>query len=134
MPEPPVAPETSIIVDSVLKKYVRVWLWSILFGTGTWLLFAAGLSLSGSGRSGLVGAVLSAASLVAAALSWVDLFRAFQVYLLPVFITSTASSDADGLALFGRYLRRAFLLLIVAVLARACVPVIDALSVGVFQF
>jgi hypothetical protein len=117
-------------IDRLLSKYVLVWLWSILFGASTGLSysFMAYRPYDSWGSMGFLLVALLAVGILCTCWSWLFLFRYLTRYLVPKFFAPDETGERGKL----RYppavlLKRAFLLMIVAVLARLSLQLVELL-------
>jgi hypothetical protein len=110
--------------ESLLSKYISVWLWSVLFGS------MSGLSYSFIGYRPLVNrfrplAILSILLLVsgflAALTCLIALYQALFGYLVPQFVMRKESDPG----VFATFLRLAFLMFIVAAIVRVIMALTD---------
>jgi hypothetical protein len=103
--------------DSLLSKYIAVWLWSAIFGavSGVFFSFISFRSYEGKWRAfSILATLLTGIGLLAILSSSVALYRGLAHYLLPKFLLN---KDPDPLRL-ALSLKSAVLMLIVASLAR----------------
>jgi hypothetical protein len=114
--------------DRLLIKYIAVWLWSILFGTSTGVLYSfLGFRYDRWGGLGLVLLIPSLLSLVAALLSWFSLYNALRKYLLPKFFSQPdIEVDVDP-RVFAIYIRQSFYFFVMAAFFRAVAAIIELL-------
>lgn len=108
--------------ELLLRKYVHVWLWSILFGTSTGLLYTLTDFRVGDWKG--LGFLITIPAVLAAILalqSWLHLYSALRVYLLPEF-TGTRKPDEK---VFSWHLTRSFFYLILASVFRIAIGIID---------
>jgi hypothetical protein len=115
------------MLDLLLRKYVYVWLWSVLLGAVTTVGFTFVSSSAGRWGSMGVGLIfftfLGAASVVA---SLVALSRFFSGYLLPIFFGSAEVKTEESLRA-ALLLRRSFRYLIVAVFIKFTMSAVEQL-------
>ena len=110
----------------LLNKYVSVWLWSILFGTTTGVLYSF-LSFRYE-RWGDLGAVLvipALGSLLLAVGAWLQLYRALTRFLIPRYVLNARSDGSEEV--FAYCLRRAFLYFVSAAALRAVASILEIL-------
>lgn len=118
------------VLDHLLSKYVGVWLWSILFGTTTGLMFSF-LPFDTDRWNQLIGTAIGipiALSLVMLFLSWFQLYAALRHCLIPQFFFSAAFEQRES-ARLGYCLQSAFLYFIVAAILRALASMLEMLLV-----
>lgn len=73
--------------DGLLSKYIAVWLWSILFGTTTGVLYSfLSFHLDRWGGLGMIIAVPAMLALLFALMSWGHLYWGLKDFLIPRFI------------------------------------------------
>jgi hypothetical protein len=78
--------DTEAAANRVLDRYVAVWIWSVLFGTSTGLLFSlSNINARPWGSLGLPIALFSVLALFMAFASWQALYRALRHHILPQF-------------------------------------------------
>lgn len=112
--------------EALLNKYISVWLWSILFGTTTGVLFSfLSFRYDRWGELGVVLAIPAFGSLVLAIGAWLQLYRALTIFLIPRYVLSKPADGADEL--FAYSLRRAFLFFVGAAVLRATASVLEIL-------
>jgi len=112
--------------EMLLNKYVSVWLWSILFGTTTGVLYSF-LSFRYE-RWGDLGAVLvipALGSLLLAVGAWLQLYRALTRFLIPRYVLNARSDGSEEV--FAYCLRRAFLYFVSAAALRAVASILEIL-------
>ena len=101
-------------LDRLLDKYVSVWLWSILFGTSTGLLYTLTSYRSDSWRGfGLALAFPAFGALLCALQSWMQLLTGLRRFLLPRFILHR-DMDKEAEEKFAYNLSRSFYYLVLA--------------------
>lgn len=111
-------------LDQLLAKYVSVWLWSILFGTTTGILYSfLSFRYDRWGGLALLLVIPALASLLLALLSWGRLYEAMVGYLLPRFVLGDDEASDPGF--FAYQLRRAFLYFIYAAAFRALASIME---------
>ncbi|HEV2800381.1 MAG TPA: hypothetical protein VGW12_07785 [Pyrinomonadaceae bacterium] len=114
------------IYETLLSKYIAVWLWSILFSaiSGVVFTFIAYRPFEGRWRAAaLLSALLIGIGLLASLASLLALYRGLVYFLIPQFLLG---KEADP-ERFAYSLNRALLMLIVAALARITMILIDSL-------
>ena len=110
--------------EMLLNKYVSVWLWSILFGTTTGLLYSF-LSFRYD-KWGDLGAVLiipAVGSLVLAIGAWLQLYRALTQFLIPRYVLNAPSDGSEKI--FAYCLRRTFIYFVSAAALRAVASIME---------
>jgi hypothetical protein len=118
------------LFDRLLNKYIAVWLWSILFGTTTGVLYSfLSFRYERWGTIGIVLVVPAVFALVLALMSWLQLYAALRRYLLPKFFSSRADREPDP-ELFAYHLLRAFFYFIFAASVRALASIMESLLVS----
>lgn len=130
---PPSLGEEHSPLEMLLNRYVAVWLWSIVFGASTGLLYSL---VSFSYRTGklsyltyvlLMPAVLS---LIFALQTWMMLLGGLRCYLLPRFFPSVGASAPDE-ARFAYLIQRSFFYLILASVMRVTAAILEMLLTGI---
>ena len=122
-----------------IGRIVAIWLWTVLVGVGGALGLSGGLEASASGLLGLlfngggfgrgigpggdevyaiVGPIAAAIGAVASLGAWAYLLIVLGVYIVPVVFQKAERTEAARRSSAGRCLVRAFLLLLVAGVAR----------------
>ena len=112
--------------ETLLNKYVSVWLWSILFGTTTGVLYSF-LSFRFD-RWGYLGALLAlpaTLALVLALASWLQLYRGLTQFLIPRYVLGLPVEGHEKI--FAYCLRRAFLYFVSAASLRAIASILEIL-------
>jgi len=110
--------ETSLIaaeLEGLLRKYLAVWLWSILFGGTTGLTYTM-ISFSTGERWGTLAlslAVVTLFGIYLLALAWWQLYMYLRAFLIPHVLLGRRAEEADGVR-GGQILGRAYLLMILA--------------------
>ncbi|EGQ9138113.1 MULTISPECIES: hypothetical protein [Vibrio] len=119
-------------LDILLRKYLSVWLWSILFGGATTLTFSLS-SIRDYEKWGILTSVTSllfVISILFLFISWLTLFKFLKGYLIEVvFVGSDTSDSEEKRKKFGRYLSTSFYALIMAGIVRLMIE----LSKQIFQ-
>jgi hypothetical protein len=142
-PESPPVPEAA---DRLLAKYVAVWFWSIFFGLNGGLsynylsFFSELIGRARFGPGPRAGDLLTAVMPIAYGLgavanigAWLFLYLFFSVYLLPViFLGVTAVSEERRRRAGAKFLNRAYLLLLLAGLARLAPEVVGSVLPALF--
>jgi hypothetical protein len=73
--------------EALLSKYIAVWLWSILFGTTTGVLYSfLSFRLERWGGLGMIIAIPAILALLFALMSWGHLYWGLKYFLIPRFI------------------------------------------------
>ena len=125
-------------LDLLLNKYVSVWLWSILFGTTTGVLYSfLSFRFERWGGLGLILLIPALAALILAIFSWLMLYRALSGYLIPRFILNQSKYEDSDPDFFAYHIRRAFLYFVFAAGFRALASLLElalAASQSVRQF
>jgi hypothetical protein len=117
-------PDTHL--DQLLNKYVSVWLWSILFGTTTGVLYSfLSFRYDRWGGLGLILIIPALASLMLAILSWLRLYHALAGYLIPRFILNESHEEEADPRFFAYQIRRAFLYFVYAAAFRAVASLLE---------
>jgi hypothetical protein len=119
--------------ESLLSKYVSVWLWSVLFGSmsGVSYTFIGYRPFESRFRPSIVlSALLFCIGCIAALYSLIALYRALVDFLVPRFVLNEESNPK----IFALCLHRAFFMFIVAVVARVVLALIDAVLASVGPF
>src|SRR5437867_8211561 len=83
--------------EVLLRKYVAVWLWSILFGGTTGLTYTM-ISFSTGERWGSLALSLAVATLFGIyllALAWLQLYRYLQYFLIPYVLVGRRAEEED---------------------------------------
>lgn len=112
-------------LDQLLNKYVSVWLWSILFGTTTGVLYTfLNLRFDRWGGLGLILVLPALFSLILAILSWLRLYHALAGYLIPRFILDTPTGKSDQ-EFFAYQIRRSFFYFVCAAAFRAIASLLE---------
>lgn len=103
----PSSDQPSDKLDNLLAKYVSVWLWSIIFGATTGVLYSfLSFRFDRWGVLALALVIPAIASLLSALMSWRHVYVAMVDYLLPKFVYESAR-DLDPKQ-FAYQLSRAF--------------------------
>lgn len=121
---------TTATLDRLLSKYVHVWLWSILFGSNTGVLYAYVAYRSDTTWGGL--SVLPVALLlmgvVASLAALSQLFRYLKNFLLPQFFSSSEAAEFTSMRLPAtRALAQAFSYFIISIVIRMLLVAVDIL-------
>jgi hypothetical protein len=123
--------QKTIFADRLLHKYLGVWLWSILFGSTSGVVFSltniGGRSWQMIGLILIIPGIAAAGAAIAALLA---LYRGLSEFLLPTFFGSEAAGTSTGApnpAKYAYYLRRAFIYLIVAAGCRLLASLVELL-------
>jgi hypothetical protein len=103
-------------LDMLLRKYIAVWLWSILFGGTTGLTYTLISYSSGDhwGHLGLVLGAMTACGIYVLLLAWFYLYIYLKNHLIPVVVMGKDIEDPSFLERGGRILTRAYMLMIIA--------------------
>ena len=128
MPDQPERP-----YESLLGKYVSVWLWSILFGSmsGVGYTFIGYSPIEGRFLASIIlSCLLFGIGSLAALSSLIALYRGLVNFLIPKFVMG---EESDPQA-FAFSLRHAFLMFIIAVVTRVIMALIEALLAGFGRF
>jgi glucan phosphoethanolaminetransferase (alkaline phosphatase superfamily) len=108
-------------LDALLRKYLSVWLWSILFGGATTLTFSL-VNIRDYEKWGMLTSVTSmllAISIVFLVIAWMALFQFLKTYLIgTVFVGRDEEDDSKKREKSGRYLSMSFYALIMAGILR----------------
>lgn len=119
-------------LDSLLRKYLSVWLWSILFGGATTLTFSL-VNIRDYEQWGALTSVTSmllTISIVFLIIAWMTLFQFLKSYLInTVFVGHDEQDDAQNRKRYGKYLSMSFYSLIMAGIVRLMIE----LSKQIFQ-
>ena len=119
------SPEVSSEWDELLSKYVSVWMWSILFGTTTGVLYSfLSFRLDHWGGLAVMLAFPALLSIIFAVASWLNLYRGLSEFLIPRFILGVPAEHSDR-ERFAYTLRRAFFMFIWAASFRALASVLE---------
>lgn len=118
-------------IDKILSKYISVWLWSILFGSVT----AVGYSFLGYDLRenwGELSVLLFAIIMLGMSCIFISIFSLYLYlikYIIPRFLFSehTCFSGPHVMEKAGRWLRRAFLGLMLAILFRLSITTVGLL-------
>lgn len=143
------------LFERLLDRYITVWMWSVLFGASTGLVFNL-ISYRTDSRWGPLNVLLMfvlLVSLVAALTTWRALLRCMSVYLIPKFLLHkfnenvTSTSDKDSIArqeLAAREseaeskaadaLRRAFEYLVIGAVARIVMTILEMIYASLKTF
>ena len=119
--------------DSLLSKYIAVWLWSAIFGalSGVFFSFITFRSYEGKWRAfSILATLLSGIGLLAILSSSVALYRGLKDYILPKFLLN---QDPDPLKL-ALSLRSAVFMLIVASFARILMSLAELITATLSTF
>jgi len=119
--------------DSLLSKYIAVWLWSAIFGalSGVFFSFITFRSYEGKWRAfSILATLLSGMGLLAILSSSIALYRGLKDYILPKFLLN---QDPDPLKL-ALSLRSAVLMLIVASFARILMSLAELITSALSTF
>lgn len=103
-------------LEQLLKKYIAVWLWSILFGGTTGLSYTM-LSLYSGERWGPLGVVLGASMALAMlflTMAWFYLYVYLRDFLIPDALIGRQKGELVDHLRGGEILQRAYLLMIVS--------------------
>ena len=116
-------------LDRLLSKYVAVWLWSIIFGTTTGVLYSfLSFRYDRWGGLGIVLLIPAIVSLTLAILSWLSLYRGLSNYLIPLFFRNPEANIVDLAGEHFSYnLKRAFMYFIYAAAFRAFAGLLELL-------
>ena len=101
--------------ERLLRKYLAVWLWSILFGGTTGLTYTM-ISFSTGERWGVLGLSLAVSTFFAIcllAMAWWQLYTYLRGFLIPQVLLGQQVGD-DASIRGGQILGRAYLLMILA--------------------
>jgi hypothetical protein len=118
------------LYESLLSKYLAVWLWSIVFGaiSGLTYTFIAYRPFESKFRpSVLLSAILIGLGLITIISSLSSLYRGLIHFIIPNFLLGREADPED----FAISLRRAFFMLVVAIFVRLTMIFIDTV-VSVF--
>ena len=122
--------EDPTLFDQLLSKYVGVWLWTILFGTTTGVLYSfLTFRYERWGSIGVVLAVPAMLALILALLSWQQLYSGLHTYLLPKFLATKPDDELDPKR-FAYTLQRSFFYFILAAALRALSSIFEILLVS----
>lgn len=119
--------------ESLLAKYISVWLWSVLFASmaGVGYTFIGYRPFEGRIPAAVIlSSILFGIGALAALASLLALYRALSNYLIPRFLLK---EERDPLP-FALSLRRAFLMFIVAVVTRVILALVDTIVANVGMF
>lgn len=117
------APSEHPLLDRLLDKYVAVWIWSILFGTSTGLLYA--FSETRWRDWGLLTAALAVPAVLGfgfAFMAWRHLLRGLRRYLIPTYVLRVPNADVQE---FSYDLSRAIAFVINAALFKVVLAVLE---------
>jgi hypothetical protein len=101
--------------EVLVRKYLAVWLWSILFGGTTGLTYTM-ISFQTGERWGALGlslAVLTFLAIYLLAFAWLQLYKYLRTFLIPHVLIGIPVDEHDA-ARGGEILGRAYLLMILA--------------------
>ncbi len=119
-------------LDALLRRYLSVWLWSILFGGVTTLTFSL-VNIRDYEKWGILTSVTSmllAISIIFLIIAWMTLFQFLTSYLIgTVFVGRDEEDDIEKREKYGKYLSRSFYALIMAGILRLMIE----LSKQIFQ-
>lgn len=108
-------------LDELLKKYLSVWLWSILFGGATTITFSLA-NVSGYEKWGMLASVIGlllVASIFFLIIAWMTLFQFLKHYLIAgIFLGIPEASEEHSKERAGKYLTMSFYALITAGIIR----------------
>lgn len=143
------------LFERLLDRYITVWMWSVLFGASTGLVFTL-ISYRTDSRWGLWNALLMfilLVSLVAALTTWRALLRCMSVYLIPKFLLhkfnenvtspsekdsvphqSLAAKESEAESQAAYALRRAFEYLVIGAVARILMTVLEMIYASLRTF
>jgi len=122
-------------LDNLLSKYILVWIWSILFGASSGLIYS--LIEYRPERWGILALPLLFVSLLGmffAFGSFLTLFRYLLNYLLPIFYGRPVPLDEDGFQKSAVILKRAIVYLVAAAVARALMALAEIGLTSVQRF
>lgn len=143
------------LFERLLDRYITVWMWSVLFGASTGLVFNL-ISYRTDSRWGLLNALLMfilLVSILAALTTWRALLRCMSVYLIPKFllhkfnenVTSTsdkesvphqslAAKESEAESKAADALRRAFEYLVIGAIARILMTIVELIYASLRPF
>lgn len=121
----PLRPEGGL--DGLLKKYVAVWLWSIIFGatTGASYSYLTIRTDRNWGPLGLLLAILIILGVLSVTVTWVGLLRYLRHCLLPWFLGGEDEDDVEQSYLASTFLLRSVRGIILAVVFRLLIVVAE---------
>jgi hypothetical protein len=117
------APSEHPLLDRLLDRYVAVWIWSILFGTSTGLLYA--FSETRWRDWGPLTAALAIPAVFGFAfafMAWRHLLRGLRRYVIPTYVLRTRDTDVEE---FSKDLSRAIAFVINAALFKVVLAVVE---------
>ncbi len=110
-------------LEQLLAKYISVWLWSILFGASTGLLYAlSDIRARDWAKLSVVFAIPAVLAFAFALISWWHLLSGLRQYLIPIYVLQHAEADRYE---FAYHLSRAFQFMIYASVMRILVTVVE---------
>lgn len=113
-------------LDTLLRKYLSVWLWSILFGGATTLTFSL-VNIRDYEKWGTLTTVISmllTISIVFLIIAWMTLFQFLKSYLIgTVFVGRTEKDNEEEREKYGKYLSMSFYALIMAGILRLMIEI-----------
>lgn len=110
--------------EMLLNKYVAVWLWSILFGTTTGVLYSfLSFRYDQWGSLAFVLTIPAAAALILSIGAWLQLYRALTRFLIPRYILNDPAPHSEQV--FAYCLQRAFLYFVSAAALRATASILE---------
>lgn len=123
--------ELELKLDALLRKYLSVWLWSILFGGVTTLTFSL-VNIRDYEKWGALTTVtgmLLAVSIIFLIIAWMTLFQFLKSYLIETVFVGREEDNHEKREKYGKYLSMSFYALIVAGILRLMIE----LSKQIFQ-
>ena len=124
-------------IDTLLSKYLLVWIWSVLFGASTTLFysFIASRTSESWGPLDLLLLILVAIGLLATVTSNLALFRFLTIYLIPKFLLPSRINDEDYInRKSAALLRSAFLYMILGAVVRVCMVIAELIFSSLRRF
>jgi hypothetical protein len=118
--------EEKFIFDRLLNKYVAVWLWSIIFGATTGVIYSfLNFRTDRWGWFGLLMLIPIILAFLAYLLSSHRLYKALKCYLLPKFFLPSFIDNEENSILFIDYIKQSFYFFIVAVSFRLLISILE---------
>lgn len=115
-------------LDKILKKYISVWIWSIIFGAAYSLTSNIFLTKSFDkwGPLSILFILIYTYLVIFLLLSWINLYRYLVRFILPKFFLLKNELDENETKLTNNFLRRSFMFLIIAAFLRILIPLVES--------
>jgi hypothetical protein len=117
-------------LDKLLRKYISIWIWSILFGTASALTYSifSTRPFERWGTLSVLFVAIYAYLIVALILAWLYLYKYLVKYILPKFFPLQESEQNEfELNKMAFFLKRSFTYLFIAAFLRILMPLIESL-------